>query len=286
MRAPIIYQTSWDVDQSELSPEQRAVLANIQDMDGLQNFDVVVNTNENGYRNTGVYIYKDNGVYTLSDTPDDYGTLPDWVEVRKEDCGFSYFKDFLIDHNTYIPIQTDKWEVCNSFVNTITVRPFKYAYTDIEITTGICRLSDSAMVTISTSIRISAPWLGGPVSNVKPTGSGSGTTPGEYFESYQYENGHQLKIPFKYSTEPNVRQLTEPLNTHALEVHIPTYIVEKAEFIVHSMLTRRFQQPETLYLEAYASCSFEAETSDFPTRWNGEDTLGVITVIALDSEED
>lgn len=286
MRNPIMYQTSWNTDQSELTPEERGVVANIQELNGLQNFDVIMNTNEQGYRNNGIFIYKDGGVYPLSKFPDDYGTLPEWVVVRKEDCGFSYFRDYLISHNTYVPIQTDKWEVCNSFVDTSTLRPFKFAYTDIEIITGICRISDGATATISTSIRISVPWLGGPVANVKPKGSGSGSVSGQYYESFEYENGNQHKVKFSYGGEPSLRKLSEPLNTHALEVHIPTHIVEKAELMVHSMISNRFQKPETFYLEAYGDCKFVAETSDFPTSWNGEETLGVITVIALDSEED
>ena len=286
MRVPIMHETSWDNEQSESTPEERGVLANIQKMNGLQNYDVIVNLNEQGYRNTGTYIYKDNAVYPLSDSPDDYGTLPEWVQVRKEDCGFSYFRDYLIDHNTYIPFKTDEWEVCNSFVDTTTLRPFKFAYTDIEIITGIYRISDGATASISTSIRISAPWLGGPIGNVKPKGSGSGSISGQYYESFEYENGNRHKVKFSYGGEPSLRQLTEPMNECALAVHIPTHIVELAEHKVHTMIAQRFQQPETMYLEAYGDCKFVAETSDFPTLWNGEETLGVITVIALDSDED
>jgi hypothetical protein len=286
MRAPIMFETSWESQQDELTPEQRGVFANIQDMDGLQNFDVIVNLNEQGYRNTGTYVYKDNGVYPLSDYPDDYGTLPEWVEVRKEDCGFSYFRDYLIDHNTYVPFRTNEWEICNSFVDTTTLRPFKFAYTDIEIITGICRKSDGATANISTTIRISAPWLGGPTSNTKPNGSGTTGKASEHYESFVYENGNQHQFKFKYGGEASLKQLTEPLNECAIAVHIPTHIVELAEHKVHTMITQRFQQPETMYLEAYGDCKFVAETSDFPTSWNGEETLGVTTVIAIDSDDE
>ena len=163
---------------------------------------------------------------------------------------------------------------------------FKFAYTDIEIVTGICRKSDRATASISTSIRISAPWLGGPIGNIKPDGSGTTGKSNEYYEMFKYENGNQHKIKFKYGGEPSLRQLTEPLNECALAVHIPTHIVELAEHKVHTMISQRFQQPKTMYLEAYGDCKFVAETSNFPTQWNGEETLGVITVITLDSEED
>lgn len=284
-RSPIRHEIEWN-EEGSISPTERYALVNISDMDDLQEYDVIANKNKFGYRNTGVYIYHNHGIHPLSSYPDDYGSLPEWVEVRKEDCGFSYFKDYLIEHNSYVPFQTNQWEIRNSYVDTGTLRPFKFAYTDIEIMTDIYRKSDGATATISTSIRISAPWLGGPVSNITPNGSGSSDKPGEYYESFQYENGEQHKILYKYVGEPSVRELTEPLNTYALKVHIPTYIVEKAEYVVKSMLTKRFRQPETLYLEAYGSCTFEAESSDFPTLWNGQETLGVTIVLALDSQDE
>ena len=70
----------------------------------FQDYDVIVNKNKSGYRNEGVYIYYDNKIHTLSDCPDDYGSLPEWVELRKEDLGYSYFSDDLIYHNRYIQI--------------------------------------------------------------------------------------------------------------------------------------------------------------------------------------
>ena len=56
--------------------------------------------------NDGVYIYNDNKIFELSDSPDDYGSLPEWVEIRKEDYDHSYFSDYIIDHNTFVPFKT------------------------------------------------------------------------------------------------------------------------------------------------------------------------------------
>jgi hypothetical protein len=284
MRGPVRHELIWN-EEGNLSPTERFTLANVSESFDLQNYDIIVNIKEFGYRNTGVYIYNDGGIHSLSSFPDDYGSLPEWVEVRKEDCGFSYFKDYLIEHNSYIPFQTDKWEVVNTFVNSYTHTPFKYAYKDIEIITGLSRKSDGAMATISTAIRISAPWLGGPTANVKQNVSGSKSQT-EYYEKFEYENGELLNINYAIIGDNYYqKELMEPLRSHVLEVSIPEYIIEKAETMVHSMLTKRFQEPTTVYFEAVGKCEFEAETSDFPTLWNGEETLGVITVIPLDPYE-
>ena len=96
-REPKGHYLSWEKD---FNPEI------VKDIIDLQNYDVIVNTNQDEYENDGIYIYFEKNVYNLNDYPDDYGCLPEWVELRKEDLGYSYFSEDLISHNTLTPINT------------------------------------------------------------------------------------------------------------------------------------------------------------------------------------
>ena len=99
-RKPMSHEIEWEEEYNEnLTPKARAERANTTSINELNNYDVVINENEAGYRNNGVFIYKDNELYPLAGEPEDYGSLPEWVEIRKEDCGHSYFSDYLIDNN-------------------------------------------------------------------------------------------------------------------------------------------------------------------------------------------
>lgn len=111
-RKPTRFFSRWKSDKND-TPLNRAQKAKTFKFINLRNFDMIYNTNETGYgyRNAGVYIYKDNELHTLSPKPDDYGSLPEWVDIRKEDCGHSYFTDRLIDHNTLVPFKTHEWKI-------------------------------------------------------------------------------------------------------------------------------------------------------------------------------
>lgn len=111
-RKPISFVSRWNAEEND-TPLNRAQKAKTFKFINLRNFDIILNKNENGYgyRNACVYIYKNNELHELSPKPDDYGSLPEWVDIRKEDCGHSYFTDGLIDHNTLVPFKTHEWKI-------------------------------------------------------------------------------------------------------------------------------------------------------------------------------
>lgn len=111
-RKPTSFFSRWNAEENDTSLN-RARKAKTFKFINLRNYDIILNKNETGYRNSGVYIYKDNELHKLSNKPDDYGSLPEWVDIRKEDCGHSYFTDGLIDNNTLIPFKTDEWKITN-----------------------------------------------------------------------------------------------------------------------------------------------------------------------------
>jgi hypothetical protein len=170
-RKPISHILAW-VEKKNISPEQRAELAGVKTLSDLNNYDIVENEIDGnyGYRNAGKYIYKDNGLYNLAVHIDDYGHLPDWVEVNKEDCGHSYFVESylnLIDHNTLIPFITNEWKIGKSHVlDEDSELSFNGAYKIIDVITELIRKKDGAKAELTVVIILSAPWLGGPTNDI------------------------------------------------------------------------------------------------------------------------
>lgn len=167
-RKPISHLLAWD-EKKDISPEQRAELAGVKTLSDLNNYDIVENEIDGnyGYRNAGKYIYKDNGLYKLAVHIDDYGHLPDWVEVNKEDCGYSYFDTYLIDHNMLIPFKTTEWKIGKSHVSEEDSElSFNGAYKIIDVITELIRKKDGAKAELTVVIILSAPWLGGPTNDI------------------------------------------------------------------------------------------------------------------------
>lgn len=85
------------------------------DLSKVIDFDTILleDHERSGDRNFGVYIFFNNKINPLGTSPklDDYGYLPEEVEVRKEDCGYSYFEDRLIAHNNLVPLQINNWRI-------------------------------------------------------------------------------------------------------------------------------------------------------------------------------
>ena len=83
-----------EIDKIEAEKRYEDIIENIDSntIDKLQDYDVIVNIKEAGYRNNGVYIYNNKGIYNLSDYPDEYGSLPKWVKLQK-DLGWTYFNN-------------------------------------------------------------------------------------------------------------------------------------------------------------------------------------------------
>jgi hypothetical protein len=116
---PALHWSSWE-DVPEWTPEERFRMARIAPSVVLHDHDIVANRAEVGDRNEGKYIYKDRALFHLATEPDDYGNLPEWVDTRKDDCGYSYFAEDaegrrMIDHRAWIPFRTREWEVVESW---------------------------------------------------------------------------------------------------------------------------------------------------------------------------
>jgi hypothetical protein len=256
-RPPIAHQSSWN-ETEDITPEQRAELAQQQKrFDNIQNFDIVINDEEDiGYRNNGKYIYKDNAVYPLSFFPDMYGNLPEWVKVRKEDCGWSYFNDMLIDHNLSVPFLANEWDVVETRAKT-PVQPFRFAYTYIPFTTKLKRKEDGAEAKINTSVLISAPWLGGPIDDaiIGPIQGTFDSRTGKYTysETFKYKDNKTLKINYDKDSNGNKR-LLEPFDSNSEKVIIPQSVIQQAEQAVNDGI---FKSGDVIYFEAEGSCEFD-----------------------------
>lgn len=273
-RSPISHQSSWESEHDD-SPVERANKAKINQMDDLQNYDIIINEEEAGYRNSGVYIYYNNQVYDLVGYPDDYGSLPEWVEIRKEDCGHSYFSDYLIDHNSFVPFKTKDWEIKESFIEQ-EVKPFRFAYCNLIVTTELYRPKDEAKAMVSSSIMISAPWLGGPTNDIKPTTGGSTGKIG--YNNYVYENGDQLTIEYIYDRNDRYKLLPD-IGKYESEITIPLDIINQAITKINNQFQDYFKSREVVYFESESPGYL---TTSLPTKWNNEDNFMVEKVIALD----
>ena len=253
-RPPVQHWTSWEEDLPDCTPEQRFRLARIAPSTFLHDYDIVANQAEVGNRNEGKYIYKDRALYHLATEPDDYGNLPEWVDVRKDDCGYSYFAEDeagsrMIDHRTWIPFRTGEWEVGESTLQS-SIHPFKFAYVLAHTLTRIVRRADRATATIAWPVMLSAPWLGGPVSDVREGQAGRG------WNSYEYDDGTDLTIRHDRRDEFGNYTLTEPLQSTSDVVHVPVHIVEIALTRAAQYIRHLFDTEKVMYLEASGPCQF------------------------------
>ena len=88
-----------DLDSYEVSDIQKYISdVKIRIKDG----DIIENLMHSGYRNNGKYIWWKGKVCELSDDPDDYGTLPRYVQISDENGFTPYHWIDVIDHNSYI----------------------------------------------------------------------------------------------------------------------------------------------------------------------------------------
>jgi hypothetical protein len=118
-RPPKLHNLEWKEDP-KLTPRQRATSADcIDKIKDLQHYDIVQNIREynedDNEGNIGKYIYKENGLYPLLGYDAMEHKLPEWVEVRKEDCGRSYFIDELIENESKVPFQLNRWKPTKAY---------------------------------------------------------------------------------------------------------------------------------------------------------------------------
>jgi len=266
-RPPVEHSSCWDEeDEENLIPAQRAARAATNSIPKLKNYDTVVNEEKIGYRNEGVYIFNNGGLHLLSPFPDDYGSLPEWVEVRKEDCGHSYFENFLIDHNTFVPFPTRVWQVgktSHDDKKCLDITTPHGPYTKEPFVTELHR-EDGAKALVRCDVMMSAPWLGGPERDVSHNGGG-GSDSGFYID-YEYENGETIRVHQDFYAE------REP------SVTVPKKVIIDAEKIVNQRFRQFFESREIIYFECTGPCEFE---TDLPVFWKGEWSHAITTVIAL-----
>ena len=92
----------------------------------LNNFDIVINTKETN-KDLSIYFYKNNFIYPSVGYPGDTGSIPPWVNIRKEDCGYSYFEKFIdlntnIEYslkNTFTPFIKNHWDILNTKIEIV-----------------------------------------------------------------------------------------------------------------------------------------------------------------------
>lgn len=60
-------------------------------IDKMKNGDMVINELEDNRNGENIYFYKDKKIYPTPGYPSEYGNIPPWINIRKQDCGYSYF---------------------------------------------------------------------------------------------------------------------------------------------------------------------------------------------------
>ena len=250
---PALHWSSWE-DVPEWTPEERFRMARIAPSVVLHDHDIVANRAEVGVRNEGKYIYKDRALFHLATEPDDYGNLPEWVDTRKDDCGYSYFAEDaegrrMIDHRAWIPFRTREWEVVESTLQSA-IRPFKFAYVLAHTLTRVVRRADRASATIAWPVMLSAPWLGGPVGDVREMDAS------RWWRRYEYADGTDLSIRHDQRDEFGNYTLAEPLRSTTDAVHVPSHVVEIALTRAAQHIRRLFETETVVFLETTGPCQF------------------------------
>jgi hypothetical protein len=97
---------------------------------------------------------------------------------------------------------------------------------------------------------LSAPWLGGPVGDVREGQAGRG------WNRYEYADGTDLTILHDKRDEFGNYTLSEPHHSVSDEVRVPNNVVEIALARAAQYIRHRFETEEVVYLEASGPCRF------------------------------
>lgn len=223
----------------------------------LKNYDIIIDTNEEEleYRNKGKYIYHNGKAHKLSVYPDDYGTLPQWVELRKEDLGYSYFEDNLIDNNTYVPINLKDWKIGETRFKDNNIKPLgKFSHTAYTLT-DFFREKDGAKFTLEVPIVFSNTKRGGPnqhyiISSTSEHSYGGSIT-------YQYACGekHTCKYQFDCAYPTSKLYLTPEHKKNAF------YFIQKG-------IKNEFEKNPITYFSMCGPCKMYME--ELPIRYGKE----------------
>ena len=301
-RQPKYYEWSWNSDDIEYpnNPENENdkieaqkiyedIVENIDSniINKLQDYDVIGNKKLTGYRNNGVYIYYNKGIYNLSDRPDDYGSLPKWVKLQK-DLGWSYFNNYLIDHNYCTPFKTSEWEICHSYVKKDNIKLPMY---NCEIVTNIKR-NDGVEAIILSVVNISFPSMGGPSHDIITGTSGGGSE--TWYRNYTDRHGDQFKITsYKQTGKVIVSRGEDEIEVDQEQrITMKSNITLEACIVTNNKIKDKFNKNEYLYFEAFSEREFDDSWYRYETviaaklDENNTEEIPVYTVIPYQYEID
>lgn len=224
----------------------------------LKNYDIIIDKNEkeeNEYRNQGKYIYHNGKTYKLSKYPDDYGNLPEWTELRKEDLGYSYFEDGLIDYNTYVPINFKDWKIGETRFKSDYIKPLgKFSHTAYTLT-DFFRKKDGAKFILEVPIVFSNTKLGGPNQHYTIFSSSNYSYGGSI--TYQYASGEKHTCKYHYDCAyPNSKLHLTPENE------------KNAFYMVQKGIKNEFEKNPITYFSMCGPCKMYME--ELPIRYGKE----------------
>ncbi len=241
---PKLVELKWEGDQR---PHGDAVLH-------INDYDIVVNEHKAGYRNNGVYIFKDGKICDLAYSPDDYGCLPEWVKLSKHDFGYSYFSECMIAHNSYVPFNPSEWIMGESYLETPSSLKFQFYYKAVPIITDFYRKEDGATIKLTINVMFSLTDIGGPTDHMTEGGGGGN---GSENYRYYYVNGEKITLRYKSGFENGCYITTLPDN-----ITCPEVVISKSEINdAITMLRKLFSNfGDTEYLDCVGPCKVSLDT--------------------------
>ena len=248
MAGPKLIELSWEGTDCPSGSE----VAHIND------YDIVVNEKVAGYRNNGVYIFKDGKICDLAYEPDDYGCLPKWVKLSKHDFGYSYFSECMIDHNNYVPFNPSEWIMGESYVEKTTNLRFQFYFQDIPIITDFYRKEDGATIKLKNHVMFSLPDIGGPADHMTEGGGGGN---GSENYSYYYVNGEKITLRYTSGWKDGCYVQTLPDDITGPEVVISELEISDAITMLRKLLS---SLKNIIYLDCTGPCEVELDT--FPVK--------------------
>ena len=223
----------------------------------LKNYDIIIDINEEDseYRNQGKYIYHNGKTHKLSSYPDDYGTLPQWTELRKEDLGYSYFEDGIIDYNSYVPINSKDWKIGETRFKSDYIKPLgKFSHTAYTLT-DFFREKDGAHFTLEVPVVFSNTKRGGPNQHYTISSTSEHCYGGSI--TYQYACGekHTCKYNFDCGNPISNLKLTQENEKNAF------YMIQKG-------IKNEFEKNPITYFSMCGPCKMYIE--ELPIRYGKE----------------
>jgi hypothetical protein len=224
----------------------------------INDYDIVVNEQEAGYRNNGVYIFKDGKICDLGYVPDDYGCLPEWVKLSKHDFGYSYFSECMIDHNCYVPFKPLEWIMGESYIETPSTLNFQFYYKEVPIITDFYRKKDGATIKLTINVMFSLTDIGGPADHMTEGGGGGN---GSENYSYYYVNGEKITLRYTSGWKDGSYAPTLPNDITCPEVVILESEINDAITMLRKLLS---SLKNIIYLDCTGPCEVSLDT--FPVK--------------------